>query len=136
MGEPILSVSGLSKHFGGVHALDEVSFDLSPGEVLALAGDNGAGSAEASASPDARSRTAGGVLPLDPLSLDDAESDGVHPPAGSAASVPPGSDAISRWACESVAPAVDISTTSHSLGEPEPPLDDAGASGDAMTVLA
>ena len=43
MGEPILGVSGLSKHFGGVHALDEVSFDLSPGDVLALAGDNGAG---------------------------------------------------------------------------------------------
>ena len=43
MAEPILSVSGLSKRFGGVQALDEVSFDLSPGDVLALAGDNGAG---------------------------------------------------------------------------------------------
>ena len=43
MSEPILSVSGLSKHFGGVQALDEVSFDLAPGDVLALAGDNGAG---------------------------------------------------------------------------------------------
>ena len=63
-------------------------------------------------------------------------SDGVHPPAGSAASVPPGSDATSRWACESVAPAVDISTTSRSPGEPEPPSDDAGASRSATTVLA
>ena len=43
MAEPILSVNGLSKRFGGVQALDEVSFELSPGDVLALAGDNGAG---------------------------------------------------------------------------------------------
>lgn len=41
--EPVLSVQGISKRFGGVHALEDVSFDLFPGEVLALAGDNGAG---------------------------------------------------------------------------------------------
>jgi len=41
--DPILSVQGISKRFGGVHALENVSFDLFPGEVLALAGDNGAG---------------------------------------------------------------------------------------------
>ncbi len=40
---PILSVRGVSKHFGGVQALDRVSFDVFPGEVVALAGDNGAG---------------------------------------------------------------------------------------------
>lgn len=43
MSEPILAVRGLSKRFGGVHALENVSFDLECGEVLALAGDNGAG---------------------------------------------------------------------------------------------
>ncbi len=43
MREAILSVSGLTKRFGGVHALEKVDFDLHPGEVLALAGDNGAG---------------------------------------------------------------------------------------------
>jgi len=43
MSEPILSVRSLSKHFGGVHALEQVDFDLHQGEVLALAGDNGAG---------------------------------------------------------------------------------------------
>ncbi len=41
--QPILSARELSKHFGGVAALERVSFDLHPGEVLALAGDNGAG---------------------------------------------------------------------------------------------
>lgn len=41
--EPILSVRNVSKHFGGVQALDRVSFDVYPGEVVALAGDNGAG---------------------------------------------------------------------------------------------
>ena len=41
--EAILAVRGLSKRFGGVQALSELSFDLTPGEVLALAGDNGAG---------------------------------------------------------------------------------------------
>jgi ribose transport system ATP-binding protein len=41
--DPLLRVENVSKHFGGVHALKEVSLTLYPGEVLALAGDNGAG---------------------------------------------------------------------------------------------
>jgi branched-chain amino acid transport system ATP-binding protein len=39
----ILSVSGLAKHFGGVRAVDNVEFDVAPGELLALIGPNGAG---------------------------------------------------------------------------------------------
>jgi simple sugar transport system ATP-binding protein len=41
--EPLLQIQHVSKTFGGVHALEDVSFTLSGGEVVALAGDNGAG---------------------------------------------------------------------------------------------
>jgi len=43
MAEPILSLRGICKSFGGVTALRDVSLDLHPGEVVALVGDNGAG---------------------------------------------------------------------------------------------
>jgi branched-chain amino acid transport system ATP-binding protein len=39
----ILSVRNLSKAFGGVHAVENVSFDVGDGEFLALIGPNGAG---------------------------------------------------------------------------------------------
>jgi len=41
--EPVLKARGLVKHFGKVTALDGCDFDLYPGEVLAVIGDNGAG---------------------------------------------------------------------------------------------
>ncbi len=40
---PILAVRDVSKHFGAVQALNKVSLNVFPGEVVALAGDNGAG---------------------------------------------------------------------------------------------
>jgi simple sugar transport system ATP-binding protein len=40
---PLLELEGISKHFSGVAALENVSFSLDPGEVLCLLGDNGAG---------------------------------------------------------------------------------------------
>ena len=43
MSELLVSLRGLSKSFFGVRALDQVDFDLRPGEVHALMGENGAG---------------------------------------------------------------------------------------------
>ncbi|MFI6507273.1 ATP-binding cassette domain-containing protein [Streptosporangium sp. NPDC050855] len=40
---PVLQARGLVKRYGHVTALDGVDFDLLPGEVLAVIGDNGAG---------------------------------------------------------------------------------------------
>lgn len=41
--KPILTVTNLTKRFGGLVAVDEVSFEVYPGEVVGLLGDNGAG---------------------------------------------------------------------------------------------
>ena len=40
---PLLSLRGISKHFGPVHALNDVDLDVPPGQITALVGDNGAG---------------------------------------------------------------------------------------------
>ncbi|MEM5521629.1 ATP-binding cassette domain-containing protein [Sulfitobacter sp. AS59] len=41
--EPMLKARGLVKRYGRVTALDNCDFDLMPGEILAIIGDNGAG---------------------------------------------------------------------------------------------
>jgi branched-chain amino acid transport system ATP-binding protein len=40
---PILAVGGLYKHFGGLAAITDISFDVKAGEVIGLMGPNGAG---------------------------------------------------------------------------------------------
>jgi ABC-type branched-subunit amino acid transport system ATPase component len=42
-GPPLLEVVGLSRHFGGLAALDRVSFTVTKGEVVGLIGPNGSG---------------------------------------------------------------------------------------------
>jgi branched-chain amino acid transport system ATP-binding protein len=66
-GAPLLAVRGLSKSFGGVRAVADVSFTLDAGEMLALIGPNGAGKTTCfnmvggQLAPDAGSVRLGGV---------------------------------------------------------------------------
>ena len=39
----VLELNNISKHFGAIHAVNDVSFSIEPGEVVGLMGDNGAG---------------------------------------------------------------------------------------------
>ena len=40
---PVLEVRGLSRHFGGISAVDDVSFEVREGEILGIIGPNGSG---------------------------------------------------------------------------------------------
>ncbi len=39
----LLEVSGLNKHFGGLHAVNDVTFSIASGEIVGVLGPNGAG---------------------------------------------------------------------------------------------
>ena len=43
MSDIVLRTEGLTKHYGGVHALENATFELRKGEHVAIMGDNGAG---------------------------------------------------------------------------------------------
>ncbi|PPR76284.1 MAG: hypothetical protein CFH06_01771, partial [Alphaproteobacteria bacterium MarineAlpha3_Bin5] len=43
MSEPVLSISGLTRAFGGLVAVDNVSYELPGGDLRAIIGPNGAG---------------------------------------------------------------------------------------------
>lgn len=76
MPSPLLTMSGVSKHFGATQALREVSLTILPGRVLALIGENGAGKStlmkvlSGAHAPDQGTMTLAGqpYLPQGPLS--------------------------------------------------------------------
>ena len=39
----VLELNNISKHFGAIQAVNDVSLSIEPGEVVGLMGDNGAG---------------------------------------------------------------------------------------------
>jgi len=43
MAAPLLKARGITKHYGAVRALSDVDFEIRPGELVGLVGDNGAG---------------------------------------------------------------------------------------------
>src|SRR5579872_1867505 len=43
MSRPVLSIRNLTKRFGGLTAVNKLTWDVNAGEVVALLGDNGAG---------------------------------------------------------------------------------------------
>ena len=43
MPQPIIAMKGIAKEFSGVTVLDDVSFNIYPGRIMALIGENGAG---------------------------------------------------------------------------------------------
>ena len=60
-----LQVRDLVKHFGGVRALDGVSFDVAPGECVALIGPNGAGKSTCFACIAGQQRPLAGAITWD-----------------------------------------------------------------------
>ena len=76
---PLLRITGASKAFGPVQALDDVDFEVHPGEVVALVGDNGAGKSTLI-------KTISGAGPADAGEFEFAgERVHIHSPADSAA---------------------------------------------------
>ncbi|MFZ3046683.1 MAG: ABC transporter ATP-binding protein, partial [Desulfatirhabdiaceae bacterium] len=72
---PLLEVAGVTVRFGGVTAVDDVSFDVHEGELLGLIGPNGAGKTTILRAITGVVRTDSGKItlrgePLDALSID------------------------------------------------------------------
>lgn len=65
MSRALLEVRNLSMAFGGVHAVDGISFDLHAGELLALIGPNGAGKSTTFNMVGGQLRASGGSVRLD-----------------------------------------------------------------------
>ncbi len=65
MSDALLSARGLVKRYGRVTALDNADFDLYPGEILAVIGDNGAGKSSLIKAISGATRLDSGQITLD-----------------------------------------------------------------------
>src|SRR5690606_32565824 len=65
-----IHVQGVSRHFDGVKAVDDVSFSLAPGETLALVGPNGAGKSTLIQLISGIERLSGGHIMVDGRRID------------------------------------------------------------------
>jgi len=65
-----IHVQGVSRHFDGVKAVDDVSFSLAPGETLALVGPNGAGKSTLIQLISGIDRLSGGHIMVDGRRID------------------------------------------------------------------
>ena len=82
----VVSVAGLTKHFGAVTAVDDLSFSVAPGRVTGFLGPNGAGKTTTLrmilglATPDAGTVTIGGIRYADrPRPAHHLETASFHP---------------------------------------------------------
>ncbi|RWB57740.1 MAG: ABC transporter ATP-binding protein [Mesorhizobium sp.] len=62
---PLLTTKGLSRHFGGLRAVDGVDFALMPGEIRAIIGPNGAGKTTFVSLLSGRIRPSSGTIVFD-----------------------------------------------------------------------
>ncbi|WP_413722514.1 ATP-binding cassette domain-containing protein [Sodalis sp. RH24] len=62
---PVLEAVAISRHFGGVRALEHVDFRVYPGEICALIGDNGAGKSTLTKILSGADRPDEGVIRID-----------------------------------------------------------------------
>lgn len=71
MAEPFLSLKQVSKHYAGVTALDNIDFEIFPGEVHCLAGENGSGKST-------MIKIISGTVEADPGSVIEIDGNPVH----------------------------------------------------------
>lgn len=73
-GEPIITIRGVHKHFGHVHALRGVSLDIYPQEVVVVIGPSGSGKSTMLRCINHLENTNEGEITVDGISLDKAEN--------------------------------------------------------------
>ena len=70
---PLVEMRNISVAFGGVHAVDDVTVDLGPGEVIGLVGGNGAGKSTLMRALSGAHRADSGEILVDGKPRDDRE---------------------------------------------------------------